>query len=194
MKRSVEKLLRLKQGLLARNIYYRRACIYWAISKSRTARLDAVIRWQRPFFKMTAKMPTGWNADKSAMDSLESVEENYANDQERVSGRSGWMVLTRAIRISRKKNHKLAAGDRKGATNIGLQGWFLLVSFYEHCRLVARLSKCEITLCIGKTRLLWLTILNSETYRHDSCTQSVGEGFLRMNSGRNRFKPWSRQN
>ena len=32
-----------------------------------------------------------------------------------------------------------------------------LFSFYKHSRMVARLSKCEITLCIGNTHLLKLS-------------------------------------
>ena len=47
--------------------------------------------------------------------------------------------------------------------------WFFLVSFYCSPGVVARLSKCEITLCIGNTHVLKLfsfdRIFNSETYR-----------------------------
>ena len=39
------------------------------------------------------------------------------------------------------------------------KSWFFFVSFYEHSRWVARLSKYEITLCIGNTHVLKLRLL-----------------------------------
>ena len=62
--------------------------------------------------------------------------------------------------------------------------WFVLVSFYCFPGVVARLNKCEITLCIGNTHVLKLfsfdRIFSSETYSLYAYG-SIMRGCLRMN-------------
>ena len=64
--------------------------------------------------------------------------------------------------------------------------WFILVSFYCSSGEVARLSKCEITLCIGNTHVLKLFSLTEfsilkltdlDLYAYGS----IRRGSLRMN-------------
>ena len=72
----------------------------------------------------------------------------------------------------RRKKSMLAAGVTRKRRRCLYQikgWWFFFVSFYFSPGVVAQLSKCEITLCIGNTHVLKLfsfdQIFNSETYR-----------------------------
>ena len=136
-------------------------------TNSRTVHLVVVWWRQRP--QDGGQRADGENTDKSAMDSLASSVGGPNQLTLTVSPKDPWLDDRRG---RRRKNSMLAAGVTRKRRRYLYQikgWWFVLFSFYCSLGVVARLSKCEITLCIGNTHVLKLfcfdRIFNSETYR-----------------------------
>ena len=92
---------------------------------------------------------------KNTMKTLRDASKKPNKVETASTGTTSWTVPERALteKLHASRRFLLPTHD---AAITGHKGWYFLVSFYELSSLVARLSKCEITLCVGNTHVLKL--------------------------------------